>query len=359
MSKRYLKNLETYQPGKPIEEVKREMDLKEVIKMASNENPLGPSPKAVEAVKKNLDTVNLYPDGSAFYLRKTLEKRWGLEADRYIIGNGSDEIVMLLAATFLEEGDSAIIGWPSFVVYPLVIKKFGGRVISLPLKDYRFDLSAMARALEKDTKLIFIANPNNPTGTIVRQAEIEKFLKQIPESVIIVFDEAYAEFVDDFSFPETISMVKGRPNVVMLRTFSKLYGLAGLRIGYGISSKEIAAYLNKMREPFNVNRLAQIAAIAALEDDEFVKKTKETIIEGRDFLYKAFKKRKIEYIPTSANFILLKLPLNGVEAFERLLKEGVIVRPLKECGLLNFVRVTIGTSKENRKFIDSLDKVLG
>ncbi len=357
-NKKNLDEITPYQPGKPIEEVKRELDLEDVIKMASNENPLGSSPKALSALKDNIESVNLYPDGHCFYLKRALEKKWNLGEDYFIIGNGSDEILMLAAATFLDPGDEAITGWPSFVIYPLVIKKFGGEVILVKLKDFRFDLKAIARAVTKKTRMIFIDNPNNPTGTIVTQTEIKEFLSGIPDSVLIVFDEAYAEFVSSSSYPKTINLIKERPNTLMLRTFSKAYGLAGLRVGYGIGSKDIIAYLNKMREPFNVNRLAQIAATEALKDVDFVNKTKKTVEEGRQYLYKVLTQKKIKYIPTEANFILIEMPMKGEEVFSEMLKEGVIVRPLKEYDLENYIRVSIGTSKENERFIKTLNKVL-
>ena len=327
--------------------------------MASNENLLGSSPKALAAVRKNLGEINHYPDGNCFYLKEVLERKWDLwDKDCFVIGNGSDEIVMLIAATFLDEGDEAIIGWPSFVIYPLVVKKFGGQVVLVKLKDFRYDLSDMAKALTKSTKLIFIANPNNPTGTIVTRDEVNRFLEEVPESVLVVFDEAYAEFVDSPFYPETITLIKERPNVVMLRTFSKSYGLAGLRIGYGVGSKEIIGYLNKMREPFNVNELAQVAAVAALEDSEFLAKTKKLIQSGRKYLYEALRKRGINFISTEANFILMEMPRSGEEVFERMLKDGIIVRPLKEYHLENYIRLTIGKPKHNRQFIEALDKVL-
>ena len=357
-NKKNLDDIEPYQPGKPIEEVKRELAVEEVIKMASNENPLGPSPKALLAIKKNLETINHYPDGNCFYLKRALEKKWGLGEDYFVIGNGSDEIVMLIAATFLEEGDEAITGWPSFVIYPLVIKKFGGKVILVKLKDFCFDLPAIAQAITKKTKIIFIDNPNNPTGTIVTRQEVNKFLTDIPESVLVVFDEAYAEFVDSPSYPETVNLVKERPNILMLRTFSKSYGLAGLRIGYGIGQKETVGYLNKMREPFNVNRLAQVAATAALKDGEFLERTKDIIKAGRDYLYQALSERDIKYVPTMANFILIQMPMKGQEIFNEMLKDGVIVRPLKEYDLENYIRLTVGTPKQNKHFIQALDKIL-
>jgi len=357
-NKKNLDDIEPYRAGKPIEEVKRELDLEEVIKMASNENPLGPSPKALSAIKKNLETISYYPDGNCFHLKKALEKKWGLSEDYFVIGNGSDEIVMLIAATFLEQGDEAITGWPSFVIYPLVIKKFGGKVTLVELRDFCFDLPAIARAVTEKTKIIFIANPNNPTGTIVTQQEVNDFLDNIPESVLVVFDEAYAEFVDSSSYPETVDLVKRRSNILMLRTFSKSYGLAGLRIGYGIGSKETISYLNKMREPFNVNRLAQIAATAALNDEEFLERTKDTVKAGRDYLYQALNERDIKCVPTMANFILVEMPMKGQEVFNEMLKHGIIVRPLKEYNLEDYIRLTIGTPRQNKRFIQILDKVL-
>ncbi len=359
MNKKNLEDIEPYRAGKPIEELKREMALEEeIVKMASNENPLGPSPKALVSIRDNLETINYYPDAECFYLKKALEKKWRLGSDYFVIGNGSDEILMLTAVTFLEEGDEAITGWPSFLIYPLVIKKFGGKVISVPLKDFRFNLAAISKRITDKTKLIFIANPNNPTGTIISQKEADEFLNEVPEKILVIFDEAYGEFVDSLDYPKTVDFVKKRRNVLMLRSFSKSYGLAGLRIGYGIGSKEIIAYLNRMREPFNVNRLAQIAATAALGDSEFLARSNKVIKEGRAYLYQSLKERGINYVPSMTNFILIEVPMAGQIVFEELLKSGLIVRSMKEYDLENYIRLSIGTPKQNKRFIKALDKLL-
>ena len=350
-------NIQPYPPGKPIEDVKREFGLKEVIKMASNENALGPSPKAIEAIKKAANTVSLYPDGNAYYLKQKLAQKLGVNADEILLGNGTDEVIRVITETFLNPGEEVVIAWPGFVVYSIATDVMDGTLKRTPLRNYTHDLEAMLKAVTNKTKLIFIANPNNPTGTMVNKDEVESFMKKVPEDVIVVFDEAYYEYANE-DFPQTFQYFKQGRNVIILRTFSKIYGLAGLRVGYGIARKEMLVEMNRVRQPFNVNRIAQVAAIAALDDSEHVKKSIAMNEEGKKFLYKEFESMGLEYVPTAANFILVNVERDGRKVYEQLLKEGVIVRPVDNYDLPNFLRVTICKPSENKKFVESLKKVL-
>ena len=350
-----IANIQPYPPGKPIEEVKREFGLKEVIKMASNENALGPSPKALEAIKKAAANVNLYPDGNAYYLKQKLARKLGVGMDEIFLGNGTDEIIRVITETFLNMSEEVLVAWPGFVIYSIATDVMAGILKKIPLKNYTHDLEAMSEAVTDKTKLIFIANPNNPTGTMVVQNEVESFMKKVPEDVLVVFDEAYYEYANE-NFPDTLQYFKQGRNVIILRTFSKIYGLAGLRIGYGFAKKEIFVEMNKVRQPFNVNRIAQEAAIAALDDSEHVKKSVAMNEEGKKFLYKELDALGFEYVPTAANFILVNMKKPGKDIYEKLLKDGVIVRPVANYDLPDFIRVTIGKPKENKKFIESLKK---
>jgi histidinol-phosphate aminotransferase len=346
-----------YPPGKPIEEVKRELGLEEAIKLASNENALGPSPKAIEAIKNVLNDINIYPDGNSYYIKQKISQKLNVGIDEIFMGNGTDEVIRVVTEAFLNPGEEVIVAWPGFVIYSIATNVMAGSLKRIPLKNYTHDLNAMRDAVTDKTKLIFIANPNNPTGTMVDKAEVQSFMNKVPEDVIIVFDEAYYEYADD-NFPNTIQYMREGKNVITLRTFSKIYGLAGLRVGYGIAKKEIFEDMNRIRQPFNVNRLAQAAAIAALDDDEQVEKSLSMNKEGKKFLYKEFDAMGLEYVPTSANFILVNMDRDGKEVFEKLLREGVIVRPMGGYDLPNFIRVTIGKPEQNQKFMESLKKVL-
>ena len=352
-----IANLLPYPPGKPIEEVKRQLGLEEVIKLASNENALGPSPKALDAIKKRLGEINLYPDGNAFYLKQKLTQHWGVEEEEIFVGNGSDEIIRMIAETFLNPGEEIIMGSPAFIIYFIAATVMNGKVIEVPLKNYTHDLEAMLKAQTPKTKIIFIANPNNPTGTMVDAQEVDSFLDKVDEDVIVVFDEAYYEYTPD-NFPETIKYVQEGRNVIVLRTFSKIYSLAGLRIGYGIGKKEIFTEMNRIRQPFNVNRVAQVAAIAALEDKEHVKKSCQMNEAGKKFLYQELGALGLEYVPTAANFILINMKQPGKDIYQKLLEKGVIVRPMEGYGLPDFIRVTIGKPEENKKFIQALRQVV-
>lgn len=347
-----------YQPGKPMEELRRQLGLKEVIKLASNENPLGPSPKAVSAIKQSLAKINRYPEGSCFYLRHRLSKKLKVKPQNLIFGNGSDEIIDIIIKAFSEPDDEVITSDITFLEYKIIARQNGRRVKAVPLKDFKYDLSAIRKNISPKARVIFIANPNNPTGTYLKRSEVDKFLDGLPGDIVVVFDEAYLEFAENKDFPKSLNYFRQGKNVIILRTFSKIYGLAGLRIGYGIAGKEFIRYMERARQPFNVNTLAQEAALAALDDTAFIRKAQRVASEGKKYLYGELDRLKINYIPSAANFILIDLKQDGLKIFNKLLKEGVIVRDMQQYGLKNFIRVTIGTEKENRKFVEALKKVL-
>ncbi len=350
--------IKAYQPGKPIEEVKREFKLKNVIKLASNENPLGPSPKAVEAIREYASKINFYPDGGSYYLKKALGEKLGLKEENIILGNGSDEIISLITRIFLQKGDEAIMGDPSFLMYKIDAQLSRAKVASVPLKNFRLDLSEMSKAVGSKTKLIFISNPNNPTGTIIIKDEVEHFLRDIPPGILAVFDEAYYEYVEDTNYPQSIDLLDRNSNIIILRTFSKIYGLAGLRVGYGVGSPEIIELLNKARPPFNVNSLAQVAALASLEDEDQVNRSKILVREGKGFLYSNLRRLKIFFIPTQANFILIKVGKKAKDIEAKLLKKGIVVRRMGVYNLPHYIRVTIGTKPQNEEFIKNLQTIL-
>lgn len=351
-----IKNLVPYQPGKPIEELERELGIKGVIKLASNENPLGASGKAVEAIKGYIDKkVHRYPDGGGFYLRRAIADKWGLSIDSVILGNGSNEIIELLIRTFVSPGDNAVTSENTFSVYRLIMTAANGSVITMPMKDDRFDLKALAGKINSRTRLVFIANPNNPTGTIVTAQEMQFFMNEIPDDVMVVFDEAYAEYVTSDLYPDSLSYLREGRNVTILRTFSKIYGLAGLRIGYGLTTVETADMMNRVRQPFNTNALAQVGALAALDDTSHVEESRRINREGKEYLYKEFDSMGIKYVPTEANFIYFSTGSDGRAIFNAMLKEGVIIRHMGGKNL----RVTIGLPDENRMFVDLMKKVLG
>ena len=351
-----IEALVPYPPGKPIEEVERELGIKGSIKLASNENPLGPSPKAVDAVTNALKNLNRYPDGGCYYLKEKLANRLDVKPENIIIGNGSNEIIELVVRTFLRPGEEAVMGNPSFAVYPLAVPASGGKAVLVPLKNLTHDLDAMADAITEKTKIVFIANPNNPTGTMNTKAQLDKFIGRLPDDIILVLDEAYYEFVTSKDFPNSFEYLKEGKNVVILRTFSKIYGLAGLRVGYGIASERLNFYMNKVRQPFNVNSLAQIAAMAALNDDEHIKKSQKNNREGLDYLFKELKAIGFECVPTQANFFLIKVG-RGKEIYEALLRQGVIVRPMASYGLGEYIRVTVGLPEENKRFVEAIKQV--
>ncbi len=350
-----IKTLIPYSPGKPIEELERELGIKEAIKLASNENALGPSKKAVEAIGKYINRIHCYPDGGGFYLKRAIAERWGVTQDTITLGNGSNEIIELLVRTFISPGDNAITSENTFSVYRLITVAANGTVTIVPMRDGRYDLVKMAEGITPKTRLVFISNPNNPTGTIVTAKEVKDFMDYIPDDVIVVFDEAYAEYVTSNQYPVTLDYLKEGRNVVILRTFSKIYGLAGLRIGYGLTKAEIADMLNRVRQPFNTNALAQVAALAALEDEQHVAESRRLNNEGKEFLYKEFDSMGIRYLLTEANFIYFQAGNDGRAIFDAMLREGVIIRHINGPNL----RVTIGLPEENKRFIEVLRKVIG
>ena len=344
LANEHILGIAPYEPGKPIEELERELGIHDAIKLASNENPLPPSDRVQKAIVTALAVLNRYPDGSAFYLRQALAKKHGVSQEQVILGNGSNEL---------------IVPHPSFVVYPMIVQAAGGVRVMVMLKDYRLDLEAMARAITPLTKLVFIANPNNPTATIVTADEVEHFMARVPERTIVVFDEAYIEFAMGPDFPETLSFVKQGRKVIVLRTFSKAASLAGLRVGYGLADADAVSLMNRIRQPFNVNALAQAAARAALDDEAHTLECVRMIEAGRHFLYDEFKALGLQYVPSRANFILVDAGRSAADIYQRLLKEGVIVRPMTPFGMETALRVTVGTPEENRKLVKALRAVLG
>lgn len=353
----YIRTLVPYTPGKPVEEVEREFGIANSVKLASNENPLGPSPKALAAIRSRLEELHLYPDGDCFYLRRGLAEKLGVAPECLIFGNGSNELIELAVRTFLTAGDEAVMAQQAFIVYPLVVQAAGGIVKAVPLKDFTHDLSAIVAGMTTKTRLVFLANPNNPTGTIFRRSEWEWFLREVPEEVVIVVDEAYFEYVRDADYPDSLRYHNRRKTLLTLRTFSKLYGLAGLRVGYGIGATELIQLMQRVRQPFNVNAAAQWAALAALGDTEHVQRTLEVNREGMDYLTREVAKLGLEQVPSHANFILIRVG-NGNAIFQRLLVEGVIVRPLAVYALPEYIRVTVGTMNDNGRFIEALKKAL-
>ena len=350
-------NLTPYVAGKPIEETRRELRLKEIIKLASNENPIGASPKAQAAMKKALSAVNRYPDSQSFYLKKKLAQALNLEPANLVLGNGSDELIDVIIKTFVGDDENILTAETTFLEYKIIAQANGRQVVTVPLRYFKYDLEAMKRKIDKKTKLIFIANPNNPTGTYVTKYELQDFLQDLPSDLLVVLDEAYDTFIDVDDFPHSLNYLD-KKNTIILKTFSKAYGLAGLRIGYAIIRPELAVYLERVRQPFNVNSLAQAAALAALDDKEFLEKTRRVIQEGKKYLYACLSRMGVVCVPSVANFILIDVDKDGVAVFREMLKFGVIVRDMQQYGLKNFIRVTIGTKKENQRFVRVLKKVL-
>jgi histidinol-phosphate aminotransferase len=351
-----LREIIVYQPGKPIEETARELGLDPdtIVKLASNENPLGPSPKAMAAMYVALEKGHLYPDGGGFGLCKAIATKLGLAPENIILGNGSNEVLEFLGHAFVNPGEDVVTSQFAFIVYKLIATSFGARTIEVLSPDYQQDLDGILTAITPKTRLIFIPNPNNPTGTLLSQKAIDDFMSRVSENVIVVFDEAYFEFLDDP--PDTLKFVRQGRNIVVLRTFSKIHGLAGLRIGYALAAVDLVQVLHKTRQPFNVNSIAQVGALAALEDDEHLRDTKRVIDEGRAYLHEQFAKMRIPFVPGTANFVMVKVG-DGHALFEKLLRQGVIVRPLNGYGLSEWVRISVGTMEENEKFIAALKKV--
>jgi len=355
-----IQNIPPYLPGKPIEELEREEGIVGAIKLASNENPLGASPKATAALRNSLQGMYRYPDGGCYYLKHALSDRWKVTPGQIVIGNGSNEIIELIVRTLILPGDEAVMAHPSFSLYSIMVQAGHGKTIRVPLRDGCHDLVRMAQAVTSKTKLIFICNPNNPTGTIVRKQEVELFLNRLPHHLLVVFDEAYAEYVTDPDFPSTIDYIRKeiprKPAIMTLRTFSKIYGLAGLRVGYGLSRPDLIDSLNRVRQPFNVSFPAQQAALAALSDENHVAKSLKTNREGMNDLTRAFNRLGMTFLPSQANFVYfgMKSAVVAKGVYMSLLEKGVIIRYFQD----KFLRVTIGKPSEMSRFIQALEEVL-
>lgn len=347
-----------YKPGKPIDELQRQYGITDVVKLASNENPLGPSPMALEAIKNAMENIHRYPDGSGHDLVGKLAGRLGVSPDNIILGNGSDEIIGMLAHALLRPGDEAIIPSPSFLMYEIMVRCTGAEPIGVPLKDLAVDPDAMVRRFSPQTRMVFLTNPNNPTGTILLKKDFEKFIRSVPEQVVVVVDEAYIEFVRDAQCAVGIDFLHQDRPIACLRTFSKAYGLAGLRIGYGVMPEELVAILHRVRQPFNVNSLAQAAARCAIDDNGFLQKTVRLVHEELDFLYAALQSMGVRYFSTEANFFLIDVGRSADEVFEKLLEKGLIVRSMSSYGYPEYIRLSIGLHEENLRFLRALEGVL-
>jgi histidinol-phosphate aminotransferase len=353
-----VRGLQPYVPGKPIVELEREYGVKNVIKLASNENPLGPSPKALAAAQVALAEIARYPDGGGFALKRALAAKLGVLPEQVTLGNGSNDILEFAARAFVSAQDEVMFSQHAFAVYPIVTQAVGARAVEVPARDWGHDLAAMRAAMTARTRLVFIANPNNPTGTWLRSDELQEFLDSVSESVIVVVDEAYFEYVEDSAYPDSIAWLERYPNLICARTFSKIYGLAGLRVGYGISSAAVADLLNRVRQPFNVNSIAQAAALAALDDSAHLDKARRVNADGMQQLVQGFEQLGLDYIPSVGNFICVEVGEAG-RVYEQLLRAGVIVRPVANYGMPRHLRVTVGLMNENQRFLDALQAALG
>ncbi|MBI3615305.1 MAG: histidinol-phosphate transaminase [Candidatus Omnitrophica bacterium] len=353
LARKCLEGVNSYSPGKPIEEVQREYGLSRAVKLASNENPLGPSPRALEAIRRALPNLHRYPDSHCFYLVRELSRHWGLPPEQFLVGNGSDELITLAARAFLDPGDEVVIAEPTFLIYRIAAQIAGARVKVVKSKQFRYDLAGMRRAVTPRTRLAFIANPDNPTGTYVTKAEVDAFMEDLPPGVIVFLDEAYAELVDAPDYPDSRLYLDRRP-VILTRTFSKAYGLSGIRVGYGIGSPELIQAMQKVREPFNVNSLAQAAAAAALEDSEHLETTRRLLREQKPVLYRALEELGFSCVPSATNFILFHVGPRAGRLVQALLKRGIIVRDMLAWDLPEYIRVTVGLPEENQAFIQAV-----
>ncbi len=352
-------DVKPYQPGRPIDEVKRELGLKRVIKLASNENPFGPSPKVVKAIAQAALDVHRYPDGGCHYLRSAVAAHLGVRGNQLIFGNGSDEIIIMALRAFIEPGDEVIVSHPSFAVYSIGSRILGAALKVIPMVDFRHDVTAMAQAVTKKTKIIFIDNPGNPSGGFVTKSELQRFLKSIPKDVVVFLDEAYYEYAcHEKDYPQSLPWIGRYPNLIIARTFSKAYALAGLRLGYAVADVQMIDVLDRVREPFNVNAIAQAAAIAALKDSVYYRKGMAMVEQERGYLYEHIRAMGLTLIPSATNFILIDLMRESKKISDALLAKGVIIRDMTPWGLNTFIRVTIGTPEENKKFIRALNGIV-
>ncbi len=352
------KIIKPYIPGKPIEEVKEEYGLEKVIKLASNENPLGVSPLVEKTIKEEISNINRYPDGGSSTLKRDLAEKMDVDEDMLTIGNGSDGLLKVIAEAFLESNSRVIISYPSFVEYKFVSQLMGCQIVRVWMRDYRQNLQGILDAVTSDTKMIFLTNPDNPTGTMLPDKEIRKLLDRLPDDIIVVLDEAYHEYVQGPDYPDGINYIKEGYPVIILRTFSKVYGLAGLRLGYAVSCAGIREVLMKVRDPFNVNHIAEKAGKAALADEEFVQRTIAVNEEGKEYLYGELDRMGLYYVPTQANFLLIKVDMDSDILFKKLLKRGIIIRSGKPLSFPGHIRVSIGLPEENREFIRNLELTL-
>ncbi len=357
VANKFIFDINPYIPGKPIEEVKRELKLKSVIKLASNENPYPPSPKVISAIHKAAREVNRYPDGGCFVLRQALAKHLKVNENQLIFGNGSDEIIVLAVKAFVAKGDEVVIARPSFLIYEIACRLAGAKIHEVPLKNFCYDLEGIKSKLSKNTKIVFIGNPDNPAGTYINTKQTEDFMKAVSPETLVFFDEAYFEYVHAKDYPDTLQLMKKYPNIITTRTFSKMYGLAGLRVGYGVASLEIIDILNRLREPFNVNSLAQVAAVAALADKNYYQKIAKEVEVQRKYIYKGLKTLGLKHEVSHTNFILIKVA-HASEISKGLLKKGVIIRDMTVWGLSDYIRVSIGTASENKRLIKTLGDLL-
>lgn len=354
----YIKSIKPYKPGKPLEELEREYGVSGSIKLASNENPLGPSPKAMEAMSDAMPRLHRYPDGSGYYLMRKLAGNLDVKTDNIVLGNGSDEIIGMLTRAVLREGDEAIMTAPSFLMYEIMVRSAGAVPVFVPLKSLFADLDAMAEKITDKTRIIFLNNPVNPTGTVITKEDFAGFMQKVPEHVAVVIDEAYIEFASDPDCMNGLAWCTGERAVAVLRTFSKIYGLAGIRIGYGIMPEDLANILQRVRQPFNANSLAQAAACAALDDTEFLEKTLSLVRSELDFLYGGLERLGVNYFPSEANFFLIDVGCDAEAFFEEMLRQGVIVRSMASYGYPEYIRINAGTREENQRFLDAFGTVM-
>lgn len=353
-----IASLKAYEAGKPLKELEREYQISKAVKLASNENPIGFSPKVNDAIQRHIHEMNRYPESSGYELNQKISKVFNVGQENIVLGNGSDDIIALLAHAYLNPGEEALMPLPSFLMYEISVKTAKGVPVMVPLSDFSTNLNGLLERITSKTKMIFITNPFNPTGSTISYAEFQEFSAKVPEDVIIVMDEAYIEFVRDENVYDSLKKPLEDPRIVTLRTFSKAYGLAGFRVGYGIMNSEIAEVLNRIRQPFNVNGLAQAAAIAAIEDDKFLKKSVDITHQGLDYLKSALEQMGIECLSTQSNFMMFDIRTPATPVFEKMLKLGIIVRSMKSYGFDTFLRINAGTMEENELFVDALGQIL-
>ncbi len=354
-----VQKLQPYVPGKPVDELERELGIKNIVKLASNENPLGPSPKVLEAIQRALPELTRYPDGNGFALKQKLSQRFNLRPEQITLGNGSNDILEIIARAFADSQSEIIFSQHAFAVYPIAAQAIGARAVVTPARDFGHDLDAMVRAVTEHTKLIFLANPNNPTGTWFDAQALERFLQAVPERVLVVLDEAYVEYVEQEGFPDGLSYLPRYPNLIVSRTFSKAYGLAALRVGYAVSNPQVADILNRVRQPFNVDSLAQVAAVAALDDEEYVRRTVDMNRQGMAQICDGLRDLGLSWVPSLGNFLCVNLGRDAMPIYQALLRKGVIVRPVANYEMPQFLRISVGTQAENAVFLRALAEVLG